>query len=347
MDHSSQSKLGAEGNRSYQIKQFGAPLELACEAIPDPKGSEVLLRVELCGICHSDLHVWHGPRPGTAPRPLPLVMGHEIVGEIVAAGAQAGDAPVGARRIVFPWIGCGDCRACLAGREVNCGRPRSLGIAAPGGYGRYVIVPHPRYLIPFGAIPADAAATLACSGLTAYSAFKKLPQLNSGDTVLVVGAGGVGLAAVGLLRALTTARIAVADIGERQRQQAFDMGADVVFDPRGAIPEGLSCRGVLDFVGTPSSYGWLLPIVEKGGGIVVVGLYGGDMSIRLEQLPLRNIALTGSFTGSLEEMQELVSIAERGVFAFVPTQRRSFEQINAVLKQLEDGEIVGRVVATH
>lgn len=330
-------------NHSFQITRWREPLVPVCEAVPRPEGREVLVRVECCGVCHSDLHIWHG----VAELPMPVVMGHEIVGVVEAAGPEAGKVEIGARRILFPWIGCGACKACLAEREVDCEQMRNLGIMVPGGYGRYVLVPDSRYLIDPGSLAPEIAATLACSGLTAYSAIKKLPALSSDDTLLIIGAGGVGLAALGLARVLTTARIAVADIGAPQRKRAIEMGADIALDPREPVPAGLRFRAVLDFVGSGSGVEWALPRLEKGGRLIAVGLFGGEYALQLDTLPMRNMSLVGSYTGTLAEMQELVSLAQQGAVTFVPTQRRPIGEINTILSDLESGRIVGRVVVFH
>lgn len=333
----------------YQVEAWREPLRLVCVEVPEPSGTQVLVRVELCGVCHSDLHIWHGPRPGSAPRPLPITMGHEVFGVVEAVGPDVRDVKPGDRRIVFPWIGCGACDACLRDDEVNCPAPATLGIARPGGYASHVVVPHPRYLVAPGPVPAETAATMACSGLTAFSAIRKLPAVSASDLIVIIGAGGVGLAAVGLARLLLPARIAVAEISPEKRAAAMESGADLTFDP--TVPEEVaalasSCIAVLDFVGSPQTVAAAVGMVRKGGTVVLVGLQGGEAQLKLETLPYKNMRICGSMTGSLAELRELVSLASLGSLRFVPTKRVPIADINQALDDLEHGRAVGRIVTS-
>ena len=197
--------------QSYRITRFGQPLEAANEPDPSPKGSEVLLRVTGCGVCHSDLHLWEGffdlgggkKLPvGSGEGALPLTLGHEIAGEVIALGPEASGVALGDKRVVFPWIGCGACAYCQRGEEHLCGKSRALGVARPGGYSDRILVPHARYLLDYTGMPTELACTFACSGLTAYSALKKIGRLSESEPLLIVGAGGVGLAGVRLAKAV-------------------------------------------------------------------------------------------------------------------------------------------------
>ena len=214
--------------RSCQIVEWGEPLRMREYPTPEPRGAEVLVKVSACGVCHTDVHVWHGyfdlgdgERATIESRgvELPFTMGHEVIGEVVALGPDAAGVSVGDKRLVFPWIGCGACRACADDREVDCVSPSPLGTRRHGGYSDHIVVPHARYLVAYGDVPEMLACTYACSGLTVYSALRKVMPLADGDTLLVVGAGGVGLNAVNVAPALTGARIVVADIdpGKRRR----------------------------------------------------------------------------------------------------------------------------------
>src|SRR5262249_17783900 len=150
---------------------------------PEPVGSEVLLRVLAAGVCHSDVHIRDGfydlgggKRLWLTDRgiKLPLTMGHETVGDVVAAGPKAQGVKVGERRLAFPWIGCGECELCHSGEEQLCAKPGFLGVFRAGGYSDYLIVPHPRYLLDIGDLAPSRAAPLACSGVTTFGALKKV-----------------------------------------------------------------------------------------------------------------------------------------------------------------------------
>ncbi len=145
---------------------YGQPLCETVVACPTPRGSEVLVRVTHCGVCHSDLHLQDGyfslggdkRLDITKDRPLPFTLGHEIAGTIEAAGDDAEGAVIGQRVAVYPWIGCGKCPACRAGNENMCSAHRHLGIAVDGGYASHVLVPHPRYLLDYAPLPATLPA---------------------------------------------------------------------------------------------------------------------------------------------------------------------------------------------
>lgn len=345
--------------RSLDIVDWGRPLQEVLRPAPRPQGTQVLVRVEACGVCHSDLHIREGAidlgggrkasfaKLGVA---LPFTMGHEIVGVVESAGADAGIAP-GTRCVVYPWHGCGACPRCLVDDEVNCEAGQALGTRRPGGYAQYVLVPHPRYLLDYGTVPADVAATCACSGLTAYSAWNKLPPLCAGDRVLLIGAGGLGLAALHLGHALSAAAISVADIDPDKLRAAGLAGASeaVRLDADAAAPasgEPLAgrFRGVIDFVGSPRTVQCALDACSRGGTVVVVGLFGGSLALSTALLPMRNLCLRGSYVGSLAEMRELLDLMQRGSVPHVPTQRRPLEQANAALDDLAAGRVGGRVL---
>ena len=185
--------------RSFQLCTCGAPLELTEQPTPQPAGTEVLLKVLAAGVCHSDLHLSEGyfdlgggKRLSLADRgmKLPLTLGHENVGEVVAVGPQAKDVKVGARMLANPWIGCGECTVCKRGEDNLCRAMRSLGVFSNGGYADHLLVPHPRYLIDIGDMPPEKAAPLACSGVTTYGALKKIGPVLKSEPTVIIGAGG-------------------------------------------------------------------------------------------------------------------------------------------------------------
>src|SRR5436853_5986565 len=205
--------------RRFSLTAYQAPL---CETVvdcPEPAGSEVLIRVERCGVCHSDLHMQDGyfaladgkTLDVRAGRTLPFTLGHEIAGVIERAGPDAAGAVPGAKVAVFPWIGCGACAACRAGEENLCSTNRHLGVSADGGFASHVLVPHPRYLIDYAPLSPSFAGALMCSGLTAYSALKRLHGRSARGPVLLVGLGGVGMMGLAIAKALFPQPPIVAD----------------------------------------------------------------------------------------------------------------------------------------
>src|SRR6204780_694923 len=226
--------------RSYDIVEFGEPLKQVDQPNPEPAGTEVLLKTLATGVCHSDLHIWDGfyelgggKRMMLKERGLatPITLGHEIAGEVVALGPEAAGVKPGDRRVIYPWIGCGTCAVCARGDEHLCNRPRSLGIQRPGGFADRVLVPHPRYLLPLGRLSPAEAAPYACSGLTTFSALRKVGEaVYRTQPILVIGAGGLGLMCLSLLKALGGYGAVVADIDPVKREAALQAGALAAID---------------------------------------------------------------------------------------------------------------------
>ncbi|HUR89631.1 MAG TPA: alcohol dehydrogenase [Ramlibacter sp.] len=341
--------------RSYRMAAAGEALREYREPLPQPQGTEVLVRVTSSGVCHSDVHFHDGyfdlgnGRKADLARamPLPLAMGHEIFGEVVALGPDARDAKPGDRRIVYPWIGCGACDNCKAGLEQICtGRTRIIGLNRQGGFSTHVVVPHERYLVDAGTIDEKVACTYACSGLTAFSALK---QAGTGP-LLIVGAGGVGLAAVKMASSFFGIAPFVADIDPAKREAALAEGAKQAFDPKDADAAKqliAACGGattVIDFVGAPSSTGFAMQAIRRGGRVIVVGLFGGLLELPIATLPLRPFALQGSYVGSLAELRELVALAQAKGAPRIPIVSRPLEAAQQSLDDLKAGRVVGRIV---
>ena len=337
------------------------PLTLDEVADPDPGPAGLVIAVDCCGLCHSDLHRWtgtsdHGSR-GVITRPLPprpIAMGHEIVGHIVACGPEVANRSVGEKVIVYPWFGCGTCKACLAGEDNLCAGPsRSLGFANHGGFAERVAVPHERYAVPLGDLDPARAAPLACAGLTARCAIRKIEPFDPSEKLLVIGAGGVGLTGVAVLSALGHRNIVVVDRDPARAEAVTAAGAQqfVVADPgltAEALAETLGGKvgTVLDFVNSSATAALALGMLAKGGRMVQVGLYGGEIVIPLPLLTGSALTVQGSITGSLRDLEDVVDLARRGVLPETPRQTAAFETVNTSLEKLERGEVVGRLVLT-
>jgi D-arabinose 1-dehydrogenase-like Zn-dependent alcohol dehydrogenase len=297
-----------------------------------------------------------GKRLMMAKLGLPHTLGHEIEGEVVAAGPEAEGVAVGARYAAFPWIGCGKCPSCLRGEENICiGEPRQLGCSSgcPGGYATHVMVPHPRYLIDYGRTDPALGAACMCSGLTAYAAMKKVGRLGANDQVLVLGCGGVGLMGVQFARALFGKAALAADIADSHLQAAREAGAGATYDPsqdgearRVMAETGGGACAVVDFVGSEKSFAFASQAVRRGGKVVIVGLFGGAMAMPLPMFPLRAITLQGSMVGSLSDAHEMMDLVRAGKVAPVPVTKRPLSAASDTLSDLREGGIVGRVVLT-
>ena len=348
--------------RSFQVCTCSAPLEMMEEPTPKPSGTKILLRVLAAGVCHSDIHIWDGyyeigggKRLMLADRgiKLPLTMGHENVGEVVAIGPQASGVRIGDRRLVHPWIGCGECAVCKRGDENLCLTPRNIGVFTQGGYSDHLMVPHPRYLFDIGDLPPEKAAPLACSGVTTYGALKKVGPTLQSDPVVVIGAGGLGLMCLALHKAMGGHGMIVVDIDPVKREAAKKAGAHAVIDGGAATAAAQIKKAtnggawaVIDLVGASSTAQLGLDSLIKGGRLIVVGLFGGDITIPLPFLPMRAMTVQGSYVGSLTEMKELLELVRRTGIPQVPLATRPLDHVNEVLNDLRAGKIVGRVVLT-
>jgi D-arabinose 1-dehydrogenase-like Zn-dependent alcohol dehydrogenase len=349
--------------RRQSLVAYGAPLVETVVDCPLPQGCEVLVRIERCGVCHSDLHMQDGyfrlagdkKLDISAGRALPFTLGHEIAGVIESAGADvradAAAAP-GRKVAVYPWIGCGACPACQRGEENLCAAPRHLGITADGGYASHVLVPHPRYLLDYAPLKPALAGMLMCSGLTAYAALKRLRNHGGRGPVLLVGLGGVGMMGIALARALFATAPLVADIDASKRAAALQAGAAAAFDPadpnaRKAVTAATGgVLGVCDFVGSEPSLAFATGVLAKGGKVVVTGLLGGGYATPVAMFVLRAMTIEGILTGTLAEAAELMALARAGDVPAVPIAERPLGEAQAALSDLRAGRVLGRVVLT-
>ncbi len=255
--------------RSFQVCRCGEPLQVVERSTPQPTGTQVLLKVIAAGVCHSDIHIWDGyyelgggKRLNLLERgiKLPLTMGHENVGEVVAVGPDAKGVKIGARMLAHPWIGCGECAICKTGEEQFCKTPRNLGVFSDGGYADHVMVPHPRYLFEIGDLAPERAAPLACSGITTYGALKKAGSIIKDEPVVIIGAGGLGLMCLALNTMMGNKGAIVVDIDPVKRDAAKKAGALAVID--GNAPDAAKqimaltnggAWAVIDYVGSSAT----------------------------------------------------------------------------------------------
>ena len=348
--------------RAWAVVENGAPLQEIEVPTPEPRGTEILLEVTHCGVCHSDLHIWEGYYDLGGGKKLslkdrgvvlPLAMGHEIVGRVVKLGPEvpAGSVRPGDLRIVYPWVGCGACDRCRAEEDNLCITSRALGVFQNGGYATHVVAAHPRHLVDPGTLDPAVAATYACSGITVYSAIRKVMPLRPDEPIVLVGAGGLGLNAVAILRAMGHARIVVVDVSDEKREAAMQAGASHTVD---ASHDGVTARiietcgglvpAVIDFVNGTATARFAFNALQKGGKLIQVGLFGGEMTIPLPPMAMRALTIQGSYVGSPVELRDLVKLAQGGKLAPLPVTRMPQPEANAALMRLRDGKVTGRMV---
>jgi D-arabinose 1-dehydrogenase-like Zn-dependent alcohol dehydrogenase len=345
---------------SHDVVEWGKPLEKTERETPEPKGSEVLVKLKYCGVCHSDVHIRDGyfdlgggKRLPMSERGmnLPLTLGHEPYGTVVAAGPDVDNAPIGADRLVYPWTGCGTCGRCREGLDNFCMAPSCMGLQRPGGYADHLLVPHPRYLVDSGGIDPAWAATLSCSGLAAYSAVSKLNPIPRQEWVIVIGAGGLGLSAISILRALGHECIIAVDIDNAKLNAAKKAGVAAVVNSRDADVQeqmkkiaGGPIYGAVDLVGTAETARFCLGVLRKGGRLILVGLYGGEIPLSLVMTIQRALTIQGSHLGSIGELKQVVAFARARKLQPIPIQKRPLSEVSRTLDELKAGAVVGRVV---
>src|ERR1700727_1292940 len=341
------------------LVKFDAPLSETVGDAPKPVGKEVLVRIERCGLCHSDLHIQDGyADPGggkkldtTRGMTLPFTLGHEIAGTVEEVGPDVPKDLIGAKRAVFPWIGCGQCRDCLAGDENLCAKQRFLGVSIDGGFATHVLVPDAKYLLEYDPLPVNQAATLMCSGVTAYGALKRLVDRPRQRNLLLIGLGGVGMMGLAFAQAMFKQPITVADFSAVARETALKNGAAFAYDP--SEPE-ISRRIIketeggfdelVDFAGNEKSMTFAVSALARGGKIVVSGLMGGNFSLPMVQWVYKRMTIEGFMVGTLAEANELMSLARSGKIKPTPMREEPMADVQTWIDALRAGQVVGRIV---
>ena len=345
--------------KSAQIIAPNKPLEINETELPKPNGNQVIIKVKSTGVCHSDLHLWEGGydtgdgfmKVTDRGVKFPVTPGHEVVGNIEDVGDSVEGVNIGDLVLVYPWIGCGECPTCEKGDTNLCESPKSLGVFQDGGYAEYVLVPDAKFLAKIDNLDPDAAASLACSGLTAFTAVKKA-LTNSPENILIVGAGGLGLMGVQIASALTKANIICADLDDEKLESAKKLGATHIINTKesDAVKKIMSiCNekgvdSIIDFVNAPPTVKMDLSLIRKRGNIILVGLFGGSVELSLVSVPLKAITIQGAYTGNYNDMLELIKLAQRGVINPIVSKHYKLDDANTALSDLKNRKIIGRAV---
>lgn len=346
--------------KSAKIMSPNEPLAVSEHETPKPQENQVLVKVKSVGVCHSDLHLWEGGydlgdgqfmKVTDRGVKYPVTPGHEIVGIVEEIGDLVSDVSKGDQVLVFPWIGCGECPACVAGNENLCDSPQSMGVFQDGGYSDFTLIPNSKYLAKLDGVDPDSATSLACSGLTAYTAIKKSNQ-NSPEFLVIVGAGGLGLMGVQIAKAITNAKIICVDLDDSKLEMAKEMGAHYTLNSKDSetvqkilsICNDKGADSVVDFVNAPPTAKLGLSVLRKRGNLILVGLFGGSIELSLVTIPLKSIIIQGAYTGNYNDMVELLSLARKGTINPVISKRYSLDDANTALEDLKARKILGRAV---
>lgn len=342
--------------KAFQFIEWQKKPELRDVAVPEPKANQILIRVGGAGACHSDLHVMEWPA-GTVPYNLPFTLGHENAGWVEKIGKGVEGFSVGDPVAVYgPW-GCGYCYNCRQGFENYCENAATVhngavggGFGLDGGMAEYMLVPSSRFLVPLATLSPKEAAPLTDAGLTPYHAIKRsLSLLTPRATAVVIGVGGLGHMAIGILRALTSARIIAIDISPKKLKLATDFGADAAWvsdeDAPGKVADitrGQGAELVLDMVGVDVTMALAAKMCKKNGNLTIVGAGGGTLPFSFFNLPYE-CAVAAPMWGSLPELIELISLVEnRGIKShnvYYPLERAG-----EAYEAMRSGNLEGRAV---
>ena len=324
--------------------------------VPEPGPGQVLLGVTAAGVCHSDEWIMNTPPEAWAASGavLPMTLGHEAAGEVVATGSGVENVEIGESVLVYgPW-GCGRCPSCAAGSENFCrqpGGPRPPGIKVDGAMAEYLLVSAARHLVPLGDLDPVAAVALTDAGLTSYHAIVEcLPHLRPGSTALVLGIGGLGHLAVQILLAMAPGVTVLAvDAREDKLELARAVGAHDAFLAGPAAEErvleltrGAGADVVLDMVRVQPTVDLGRRVVARSGVISLVGAGPGVLEVAVGQLAM-GASVRRPFWGSLSEMWEIVDLARSGQI-HTEVEAHPLEAGPEVYERLRAGDVRGRAV---
>lgn len=329
------------------VEKFNEPLVLREWDIPTPGPGEILIKVEACGVCHTDIHAASGDWP--AKPVLPFIPGHEGIGRVTALGpgvtiVREGD------RVGVPWLhsACGHCEYCLTAWETICPAQTFTGYTANGAFAEYLLA-DPNYVahIPPG-LSSREAAPIICAGVTSYKGIKQT-EARPGEWIAISGIGGLGHLAIQYAKHMGL-KVCAVDIDDGKLAHATRLGADSTVDAKGGdaaaavkkVTDG-GAHGVLITAPSLVAFKQGVGMTRKHGTCVLVGLPPGDFPVPLFDVVANCISIRGSFVGNRHDLAESLSFAAEGkVKADIEMQPLS--DINDVFQRLQHGDVAARVV---
>jgi succinate semialdehyde reductase (NADPH) len=357
------------------VRSVDGPFNIEELRDPRPKAGEVLVRVAACGVCHTDLHV----HQGSVPFPMPCVLGHEISGTILELGDEVDDFTVGQRVAGAFIMPCGTCPKCASGREELCepffahnrlngtlydGKTRlfddsgdPVWMYSMGGLAEMAVIPS-RALAPIAdGLSTVDAAIFGCALMTSYGALTHVAQLAAGETVAVLGAGGVGGGIIQVARALGAGRIIAVDVAADKLELARELGADETVNAEATnaveavreLTKGDGADVVLEAIGRPETFRQATEMVTDGGRCVMVGIapVGLVAEVEITRLVRRKLQILGSFGGRpREDLTALMSLAVQGRLKIDKAIGRRFAlaEVDDAYRFLSEGQIAGRAI---
>jgi propanol-preferring alcohol dehydrogenase len=333
--------------KSAVVTAFSEPLEIVERDVPTPGAGQVLIRLEACGLCHTDIHAAGGDWP--VQPPLPFVPGHEGVGIVEQLGSGVTSRRIG-ERVAIAWLGsaCGACRYCIDGRETLCESQENSGYSVDGAFAEYAVA-SASYVVPVpDGISSVDAAPLSCAGVTTYKAMK-IARIQPTEKVGVFGIGGLGHLAVQYAQIMGGSVVAI-DIQQAKLDLALELGADHVVNAATAEPVGaLRALGGLDvavvLAASPQVFEQAFASLSRGGRLVCVALPGDDgaMDIPIFDTVIKGISIIGSIVGTRQDLAEVFSLHAAGRTRVI-AETRSIDDVNEAIADVLSGTIPARLV---
>ncbi len=328
------------------VREFGKPLVVGDAPVPEPGPGQIQVKIEACGVCHTDLHAAEGDWP-VKPSP-PFIPGHEGVGHVSGVGRDVRHVKEG-DRVGVPWLysACGHCEHCLGGWETLCEAQQNAGYSVNGGFADYVVA-DPNYV---GHLPGNIGfielAPVICAGVTVYKGLK-VTDTKPGDWVVISGIGGLGHMAVQYARAMGL-NVAAVDVADDKLALARRLGASVTVnamttDPATFLKKEIGgAHGVLVTAVSPKAFEQALGMVRRGGTVSLNGLPPGSFPLPIFDMVLNGITVRGSIVGTRLDLQEAVQFAGDGK-VHATTETAKLDDINDVFARMHAGKIEGRIV---
>ena len=330
------------------LDDFGKSLRVGEMEKLVPARDEVLVRVEACGVCHSDLHMARGDWPDTRAKMVwPAVLGHEAVGRVVETGADVEGIEIGAR-VGVGWLHstCGACEQCRDGAENLCLKRKVTGIAAPGGFAEMMRIKASHAIPVPAALSAEQAAPFFCAGLTVYHAAKKA-GICAGQRVAVFGVGGLGHIAL-QLALVAGAQVTAVDLSPSKLDFARRLGAHRVIAAGGEnaareLSEGGGPHVAMVTAPSNTAYDLAFRTLRRRGTLAVVGIPEENLSFFADDLVVGEFHILGSAVGTRDETRMVLALAAAGKLR-CEVETHPLSAINDIFARMQRGEILGRAV---
>ncbi len=339
--------------RAAVVHGFGSPLTVEQVPLPELAPGQIRVKVEVCGLCHTDIHAANGDWP-IKPSP-PFIPGHEGVG--IVTELAPGEAPVGdlthkisvGDRVAMPWLGyaCGYCNYCVSGWETLCHEQEMMGYSINGSFGEYATA-YARYVVkvPKGVDPFDAAP-LTCAGVTTYKAVK-VAGTRSSDFVAVFGVGGLGHLAI-QYAAIAGGRVVAVDVIDEKLELARELGAEFTInaareDPVEAIKRLGGVDQAIALAVSPRAFEQAYQSLRRGGKLVFVALPAdNEITLPIFETVLNGITIAGSIVGTRKDLREVFELHLAGKTRVI-RETRPLAEVNQAIADLEAGRVPARIV---